>query len=196
MVDSDKTSEVKEAESNWQYTAGQDSGFSGEEVGVTGVSSSVSKIKPVEWEASEYIVHEKSSSWYIGFGAGAALLTLLVYLISNREFLPPLVILIACVSIGVYAGRKPTTKKYSIDSKGVKVGQNYHSYREFRSFSIVEEGALDSVWLTPLKRFAPTIVMYFSPEDEEKIINTLANFLPHEQKELDAIDRFTKRMKY
>jgi len=38
--------------------------------------------------------------------------------------------------------------------------------------------------------------MYFSPEDEQKIIDTLANFLPQEVRELDAVDRLTRRLRF
>ena len=196
MANSEKQTENQEAETNWQYTSDNQDKFSGSEIESATPPANPTQLKPVSWEASEYIVHEKSAGWYVGLGIGTALLTLGVYLISNQEILPPLVILVACISIGVYAGRKPATKHYSIDSKGIHVESEFHSFGDFRSFSVVEEGAVDSVWLTPLKRFAPMVVMYFSPDDESKIISVLANFLPHEQKELDAIDRFTRRMKY
>jgi hypothetical protein len=38
--------------------------------------------------------------------------------------------------------------------------------------------------------------MYFSPEEEKKIIDVVANFLPHEQRELDAVDRFSKKIRF
>jgi hypothetical protein len=85
---------------------------------------------------------------------------------------------------------------YIVDEKGIQVQEKFHPYAEFRSFSVVEEGAINSIWLKPLKRFVPIVVMYFSPEDEQKIIDVLANFLPHEERELDAIDRLSKRMRF
>jgi hypothetical protein len=153
------------------------------------------QVPAVEWTASEYVAHEKSTSWYTALGVGSGILVVFVYLVS-QDFLASVVILLSCVAIGVYAARQPATKNYRIDEKGVQVDDRFHPYLEFRSFSVVAEGAIYSVWIKPLKRFAPIVVMYFSPEDEQKIIDTLANFLPQEVRELDAVDRLTRRLRF
>ena len=114
----------------------------------------------------------------------------------TRDYLATFVVLLASVCLSVLAGRKPATKDYSINESGVKIDQSFYAYNTLRSFSVVEEGGIDSVWLKPLKRFTPPIVMYFSPADEEKIVDVLANFLPHEQRKLDPIDKFSKRIRF
>ena len=152
-------------------------------------------IPVVEWSASEYIAHEKSAGWYLALFAGGGMAAVVVYVIS-RDILSSIVILLACAAISVYAGRKPSTNRYILSENGVQVEQKFYPYGGFRSFSVVEEGAINSIWLKPLKRFAPIVTMYFSPDDEQKIIDVLANFLPHEERELDAIDRFSKRIRF
>jgi hypothetical protein len=133
--------------------------------------------------------------WYVGlFGIGG-LIVVLMYVIT-RDVLASVVVLIASASMSVYAGRKPETKRYRLDDSGVQVADKTYPYSLFKSFSVVDEGAIDSVWLKPLKRFSPLVVMYFSPEDEEKIVNVLSSFLPHEQRELDMMDHISKKMRF
>jgi uncharacterized membrane protein YobD (UPF0266 family) len=187
--------ENKSEQSNWQYNPENSvSGYNGEGMAQSsGVP--LPSIPSVQWSASEYVAHEKSAGWYALLFAGSIAIVLIVFLVT-RDVLASIVVLLSCVAISVYAGRKPGINNYIVDEKGVQIQDKFHPYSEFRSFSVVEEGAIDSVWLKPLKRFSPLVVMYFSPEDEQKIIDVLANFLPHEERELDAIDRFSKRMRF
>jgi hypothetical protein len=183
-------------EANWQYKPDNsvESNYVGSDASqTTGVP--LQQIPSVSWSASEYIAHEKSASWYLALFGASTVLVAFVF-IFTRDILASIVILLACLVIGVYAARKPATKQYVVDEKGVTIDSVLFPYREFRSFSVIEEGAIDSVWLKPLKRFSPVKAIYFSPEDESRIIDVLANFLPHEQKELDAVDRFSKRMRF
>ncbi len=187
--------QMPEEQANWQYsTEHTTDSYDGSDVSNSrGVP--LPTIPSIEWSASEYVAHEKSTNWYISLMAGSSVLVIAVFLIT-RDYLASIVILLACSAVGVYAARKPSINSYAINEKGIQVGDKFHPYPEFRSFSIVEEGAINSIWVKPLKRFAPIVVMYFSPEDEQKIIDTLANFLPHEERALDAIDRFSKRMRF
>jgi hypothetical protein len=182
-------------EANWQYTPEkQTATYDGADVSETrGVP--LPAIPTVEWTASEYVAHEKSGSWYLAFLSGSLVIVLLIFLIS-RDILATIVVLLACITIVVYAGRKPGTNRYIVNENGVQVEDKIYQYSTFRSFSVVEEGAINSIWLKPLKRFAPVVVMYYSQEDEQKITDVLTNFLPHEERELDAIDRFSKRIRF
>ena len=149
----------------------------------------------ISWTASEYIVHEKSMGWHgILFGA-AAVLAVAVFLISHDK-LAVIVIVASAFAMSSYAKKKPSEKNYALNDTGITIDGQFYSYSEFRSFSVVEEGALDSIWLKRLNRLTPTIVMYFPPEDEEKIQTKLEMYLPFESRNLDLIDRFTKRIRF
>jgi hypothetical protein len=196
MNPSDQSTDQNDNEANWQYKTenSAESNYTASDVSQsTGVP--LEEIPSVSWSASEYIAHEKSASWYLALFAASTVLVAFVFLFT-RDILASVVIFLACLAIGVYAARKPVTKQYVVDEQGITIDNVLHRYREFRSFSVIEEGAIDSVWLKPLKRFSPVKAIYFSPEDESRIIDVLANFLPHEQKELDVVDRFSKRMRF
>ncbi len=152
-------------------------------------------IGEISWTASEYISHEKNMLWHIYLFAIAVVLVVLVYLISQDK-LAVIVIILSAVAMSVYATKKPTEKTYSLGPDGLSIDNNTFEYSMFRSFSIVEEGAIDSIWLKPLKRTTPTIVIYFAIEDEEKIEKILSSYLPFEDRKLDLIDRVTKRIRF
>jgi len=156
---------------------------------------SASDATTISWTASEYISHEKNKTWHLYLFAVASILIVLVYLVSQDK-LAVIVIILSTVAVSVYATKKPIEKNYSLDSSGLRIDNNYFDYSIFRSFSIVEEGAIDSIWLKPLKRTTPTIVIYFPLEEEEKIEKILSAYLPFEDRKLDLIDRVTKRIRF
>jgi len=194
MLMDDKGSQA-EAEDSWKYsTESSVQEFDGQQVAQSeGVP--MQQIPAIEWTASEYVAHEKTASWYLLLAGGGIIVVAFIYLIT-KDILASTVVFLASITIGIYAGRKPSTNNYLIDENGVQIKEVFHPYREFKSFSVVEEGALDSIWLKPIKRFRPAVVMYFPPEDEVKITDVLSNFLPHEDRELDSIDRLSRKMRF
>ena len=151
--------------------------------------------KTVSWTASEYISHEKSASWHGLLFVVAGIMTLAVYIISH-DILAGIVILLSASAMSVYAKKKPQQKSYELNSEGVAIDNQFFSYDGFRSFSIIEEGAIDSIWLKPLKRLSPTVVIYFPTDQLDEIEELLSKFLPFEEKSLDLIDRATKRIRF
>lgn len=183
-----------QTDANWQYTGSQ-SNYDGTNVGQQPAGVPLPKLPDIQWSASEYVSHSKSSTWYAKLIAGGTVLVALILLITRDPF-ASIAVFLAFVTLGVYAGRQPATKRYTLSEQGVQVDETVFTYDMFRSFSVVEEGGIDSIWLKPLKRFKPMVVMYFSPEDESKIVDMLANFLPHEQRKLDGIDQLSRRMRF
>lgn len=172
-------------ESNWTYTGG-DAQLD---------SQNLEAIESVSWEASEYVAHEKPLSWYLILYGASVAITALVYLI-NRDILTAVAILTVTFCAGFFASRKPASKHYELSEKGLQIDSKLFQFSTFKSFSIVEDGALSSIWLKQLGKYQPNLVLYFSPEDEDKIVNVLSHFLPFEQRELDAIDRATRRLRF
>ncbi|MDQ2973632.1 MAG: hypothetical protein M3Q79_04095 [bacterium] len=149
----------------------------------------------MKWTASEYIAHQKTAGWFIALGAGSAVLGLIVFL-ATKSIFSALTIILVCLCIAVMGARKPQNIEYSLDERGVGVGEKGYPYSQFKSFSVVEEGAISCIWLRSLKRYQPTVAMYFAPEDEGRIIDYLSSFLPHEEREPDAFDRLSHRFRF
>ncbi len=151
--------------------------------------------EPVQWSTAEFIEHEKNGSWYLMFGGGTILIAAFVLLIT-REIIATAVILVVAATAAFFASRPAQTRKYEINEDGVKVDGRQFIFDDFKSFSVVEEGEKDSIWLKPMKKFVPFTIIYFEPKDEEQIIMALSAFLPHEARELDKLDQLTRKLRF
>ncbi|MEK7472383.1 MAG: hypothetical protein AAB624_04020 [Patescibacteria group bacterium] len=149
----------------------------------------------VKWTASEFIDHQKSSGWFMTLAGAGILLSIAVYFLTKDVFATVIVAILAFI-FGIGAARKPRVLNYSIDEAGIAVGNRHSAFEDFRSFAIVSEGAIESILLLPTKRWAPPLSVYFSPEDGDKIIDTLSAFVPFENHEPGLIDKFLHRIHF
>lgn len=151
--------------------------------------------EPIQWSTAAFIEHEKNSSWYLMFAGGTFLITALVFFITREKIATGIIIAVAAAA-AFFASRPPETRSYEISEDGIKIDKRLFAFDDFKSFSVVEEGDKDSVWLKPLKRFIPFTIIYFEPKDEERIIMALSAFLPHETRELDKLDQLTRKLRF
>lgn len=149
----------------------------------------------IEWTASEYIANPKSSGWFGLLMLGSVVLAAVVYVIT-RDFVSTGVIIFLAIIVGVFAARQPKTLTYKIDNTGVHIGERHFPYDTFKFFSIGYEHAIGFISLMPLRRFMPPLTIHYSPQDEERIAETLANYLPYEEHKLDAVDAITRRLRF
>ncbi len=149
----------------------------------------------VSWSASEYVHHEKQAGWYAIFGAIIFFLAVLLYL-ATKDLFGPISIVVLAAAFWVYAARPPRTLEYQIDSGGITIAQKRYPYTDFRSFSIIQDGGVMSLQLNPLKRFLPAIDLFFSPDQIDGIADALGQYLPHEDKDADAIDKLARYFRF
>lgn len=149
----------------------------------------------VSWTASEFIAHQKSSGWYGILAVVSLVLAVSVYFLT-KDFITTGFVIFGAVILGYYASRQPRELNYQISENSVAIGAKSYGYDEFRSFSIVDEGAFSSVIFMPLKRFAPLRAIYFAPEHEDQIINILMPRLPFEEHSHDLIDKLMLRIRF
>lgn len=149
----------------------------------------------ISWTASEYVAHDKTAGWYVLLAVAAAAIALLVFWVS-RDAVSVGVVVVAALLLGVFASRPPRQLQYSLDQQGIKIAEKFYPYQEFRSFSVLPEGAFSSIVFMPLKRFGTATTIYFAPDDEDKILNLLADRLPFEQLRRDAVDSLMRRIRF
>ena len=147
------------------------------------------------WEASEYVMHHKSSAWFIGLACAAASLSLLLFLLT-KDVLTVLLIMLMAAAVAVYAVRQPHTLTYSLSDSSIVVGHKEFHLSDFKSFSIMHDGSFYSINLIPTKRLAPPLTIYFDEKDAEKIMEILSRHLPHVEKEPDPIDKLSKYLRF
>jgi hypothetical protein len=149
----------------------------------------------IRWTASEYIAHEKSPMWYLAFIGVTSVIAAITFLVT-RDYVSTTAIVLICAAMGWYANRKPQVQEYEISSRGVRFAGKGYAFSEFRSFALVQDGSAPSVWLIPLKRIMPPLIMYFEQKDEDKIIDMIGDYLPHEQRDYDLVERFMRYLRF
>jgi hypothetical protein len=149
----------------------------------------------VQWTASEYVDHTKGPAWFVLMGLGLFGTVALVYFLLKDIFAAALLGL-AGITFAVFAGRRPQVLQYSISPQGISIGQRTHAFEDFKSFSLTESGPLPAILLLPLRRFLPPITIFYDPREEDKIIEALADYLPHEEREPDVVDRLMSRIRF
>lgn len=149
----------------------------------------------VTWEASEYIHHQKSPTWYLALTGATLVLGAVLYLLI-RDVWSLIVLIVMYAAITVYARREPSVLRCTVSTEGVSIGERHFTYDQFKSFSVMQETGVPSVTLDPTQRFMPAVSVYFAPEDGDKIVDELTKFLPHEQKASNAVDRAMTRLRF
>jgi hypothetical protein len=149
----------------------------------------------IYWTASEFIAHEKSAGWYARLAGASVLLAFIVWLLT-KDKISAIVVIVVALLFAIVASRQPRELQYGLDPGGVTVGQRYIPYEEFRSFSVVPEGAFLSIVFMPLKRFATITTIYFAPENEDRIVRLLTDRLPFEEHKHDLLEQFMRRIRF
>lgn len=149
----------------------------------------------LSWTASEYIAHQHGAGWYLALTAGTAVITALLY-VSTKSIFSASVMPVLGIIVGVFASRQPRQVSYELDRKGITIAGRFYPYNSFKSFSIIDEGGIPSVFLSPLKRFMPPISAYFDPKQGDNILKTLGDYLPFEQRQPDFTERLTHRLRF
>jgi hypothetical protein len=151
--------------------------------------------KSIAWSASEFTAHEKSTRWYsmlVLFTTGIAFFLLLI----SRSIVTFGVVIVGGMTIGVYSRRKPRQIDYILNTNGIQVGTKQYLYDEFQLFILIPESSVHEVSLIPVKCFMPPLSLIYATEDEEKILNMLADYLPSEERRPDLIDSIMRKIHF
>jgi hypothetical protein len=148
----------------------------------------------VSWEAPEFIEHRHGPGWYLALVISTLAFAFFIYVIT-KDIIATAIIIIVGIILWIFAGQKPGLAKYEIDDRGITINGKLYNYGDYKSFALISEGVLSSVNLFPLKRFMPPLSAYFEPEDEAKIKNVLGEYLPYENRQLENIERLSRRLR-
>ncbi len=185
LMQKDENTDINKEEENqastWKFNKNNEQALE--------TASTSDKQPDISWTALEYAHHEKNAVWYVVLAAVAAGFAVLVYFINNKSIVSPLAIIAFAIMFAVLASRKPRELEYRIDETGIFVDNKLYPYADYKSFMIVEEDELRSIWLHPIKRFNLIVPIYFQPEDEKKIVDTIANIIPIQNQKLDLISQ-------
>lgn len=155
----------------------------------------VSNDSLVSWRASEFASSDKNGSWYLLLAAGSVVFAIITYLLTKQVF-SAIVILILGITVAFYGRLKPRVLDYSIGTNGIFVGNKYYLFNQFKSFSIIEDQAVPSIHLMPIKKLMMPITIYIAPSEAEKIIEILGQILPFEERKRDIADKISQKLRF
>ena len=147
----------------------------------------VKKGEIVNWDAKEYIPHEKNTGWYVGLVIVCLALVALSIIFGSWTF--AILVVLSRVVLVVYSVRPPRVLHYSLNNKGLSEGNKLYAYEDYRSFGVLKEGDNYAIVLTPRKRFAAGVKVYFPQESGEEIVDAFGARLPMEEVKLDFLDK-------
>jgi hypothetical protein len=150
--------------------------------------------EPVNWQAKEYIHHEKNAGWFVLFTL-VVLVLLAVAILLMKSWTFAILVAVMAAAVVVYSRRPPRVLGYTLSAKGLYVGDKLYDFSEFKSFGVIRDGAEYSVMLIPTKRFMPGVTVYFPQEAGERIVDMLGARLPMEELHLDVVDKLVRKLR-
>ena len=145
------------------------------------------KIENVNWDAREYIPRDKNVGWYVGLVIVCLALIFVAVWLSWWTFI--ILIDLSGIALVIYSVRPPRVLHYSLGENGLSEGNRLYKYEDYKSFGVLKEGEHFAIILTPRKRFAPGVKVYFPEEQGEKIVDAFGARLPMEEVKLDFLDK-------
>ena len=149
----------------------------------------------VDWNGPEFIYHAKNIDWYLTLGIVSVVIIGIVALMTRSIWLS-ITAAVMCTIFGVSAARKPRDMDYAVDGHGVSIGRSFHAYSDFRAFSITPEADMLNLTFIPLKRFMPPMSVYLDPADQDRVAKVIAEHLPLEAHQPDALERLMRRIRF
>ena len=146
----------------------------------------------VNWEAEEYVQRSKGAGWYVGFAVVVMGLVVLSVVLKWWTFTA--LVVLSAVALMIYVKRPPRKLHYSLSGKGLSEGNNLYDYEDYKSFGVLKDGESYAIILTPRKRFAPRVTVYFPQESGEEIVDAFGMRLPMEEVKLDFLDKVVRML--
>lgn len=149
----------------------------------------------MSWTASEFINREKNPLWF-GALAGIGIASAIIMYLLTKDYISSAMLLVITISFGVLAARRPRTQEYRVLSDGITVNGQFHAFTEYRGFSVVDEGAVRSVVLLPLKRFGLPLTLYVPPTVEDEVYEHMGDHLPFLENYHDPLDSILRKIRF
>lgn len=191
-----ETNQPVNSQAQWQYTSGS---LNQEQKIESSTYKPLAANEPdktlFSWRASEFASNDKRVTWYVYLFLLTIVVAAIIFFIS-RNIMSVAVLVILAIVVAIYGNIKPRTLDYSITTNGVKISEKFYPFSSFKSFSVLDDMAVPSIHLTPIKRLAIPINIYVAPVDLDKIVEAIGNNLPFEQKKRDFADQLSHKLKF
>ncbi len=148
----------------------------------------------VQWQATEYIQHDKNASWFVLFVVVTlGLMAIAIFVIQSWTF--AVLVPVMAVALLTYTQRPPRLMSYSLSRKGLHVNDHLYPFVDFKAFGVIHDGSEYSIMLVPTKRFRPGVSVYFPENVGEQLVDMLGTRLPMRDLHLDFVDRLLRKLR-
>ena len=148
----------------------------------------------IQWEAEEYVSHDKNMGWYLGLVIiGVILVGLSIW---QQLWTFTALIVVSVIALILYSVRPPRKIQYVLSEKGLTEGEKMYAFEDYKAFGVLQDDVHFAIILMPKKRFAPAVTVYFPETKGEEIVNVFGHRLPMEEVKLDMIDKIVKKLRF
>ena len=149
---------------------------------------------PIEWEATEFEMHQKGWWWYASVIILAALV--IAYAIYAKQWLFGVTVLILAGVILFVDRIRPRLLKCRIDTVGLSVNDKSFTYDQLKLFWFYSADGHTYLRLLSTNRMMPTISLSIPPDRLDSIQTTLLKVLPEStDRKDDMIDKLGRILK-
>jgi len=154
------------------------------------------KQKSVSWTAPEFRHYEKSVGWYVTLVAVFTLITIFFILIQKDWFGAICSILLGGLIV-FFSKQHPKEMEIVLDSKGVAYGKIFLSYKQLKSFWVVNNQNHKSLNIETTAHFNNMLILELEDQDPEEVKDFLIQFLPeHHETQETGIQRIMHWFKF
>ena len=145
------------------------------------------------WEIEEYRVHTRGKWWYVLFFGLTGIVS--IYAITAANFLFLFILLMIAGIILISDRRSPRKLLVSIEKDGLRIGGEWHIWKNIEYFWVVNEPEVQSIYFETSETWKPHLCVSFYGQDIEKITNLLHKVAQeefHDEPLTDIISRVLK----
>lgn len=148
--------------------------------------------KTVRWQAEEYISADKNPLWYVGLVIVVLGAIVLDIFFLKTYFTVSILAIVMAVVLVVMHVRPARMIHYELNVKGMVIDERLFPLGDYKSFGIAHDGKENSIYLMPIKRFRPSLQVYFPIDARDAIVEMLGDKLPMEEVHSDFIDTIVR----
>jgi len=132
-------------------------------------------MRKITWQIFEYEHRQKHQDWFwaLGIVAVTSTVTAIIY----KNYLLAILILLSSFLLAFLNLRKPEEINIEINEKGVRIEDDFYSYKNLKSFWINDNLLL----IHSNRAFLPIITLTIRDRSPEEIKNFLKKYLPEEE---------------
>lgn len=150
-----------------------------------------SALASINWVAPEYEYIPKSNNWFWSVGIVTGSIAFASILLGNSLF--AILVLIAGFTIILYGTRKPRKVEFSVNPKGIKIGDRLFAFENLQSFWIYYDPPYRKyVAVEPKKILMPIISIPLADTNPNIIREYLVKFLKEERREESFVATITR----